>query len=79
MTITMRVRIFFRNIFIFSFNLALIFFKIINSFQSIDVIRRINFNIYLFEFIFLNASLNVAFSLRLFIVYHSKYVLRNAL
>ena len=77
-TITMRIRIFFRNIFIFFFNLALTSFEIINFFQSIDVIRRINFNVYFFEFIFSNAFLNVAFSLKLFIIYYSKYILRNA-
>ena len=75
----MRVRIFFKNIFIFFFNFALISFEIINFFQLIDVIRRINFNVYFFKFIFLNAFLNVVFSLKLLIVYYSKYVLYNAL
>ena len=74
----MRVRISFKNIFTFFFNLALTPFEIINFFQSIDVIRRINFNVYLFKFIFSNASLNVAFSLRFLIICYSKYILRNA-
>ena len=77
-TIAVRVRISFRNIFISFFNLTPISFEIINFFQSAGVIRRINFNVYFFEFIFLNASLNVAFSLKLLIIYYSKYVLRNA-
>ena len=78
MMIIMRVRIFFKNIFTFFFNLAFIFFEIINFFQSVNVIRRINFNVYSFEFIFSNAFLNVAFSLKFLIIYYSKYILRNA-
>ena len=69
----------FQKYFHIIFNLAFISFEIINFFQLIDVIRRINFNIHFFKFIFLNEFLNFAFSLKLFIIYHLKYILRNAL
>ena len=69
----MRIRIFFKNIFTLFFNLTLTSFETIYFFQLIDVIRRINFNVYFFEFIFLNIFLNVAFSLIFLVI----YIIRN--